>query len=166
MLIVRPFTIDEWPAYRALRLAALAEAPYAFGSTLAEALARGDEDWRNNLAARVQFVAELDGEHVGMAGAIVDDDPDEPDLVSMWVAPSARGRGVGDELVQAVLGWARDAGYAAVGLWVYDTNPGAEKLYRRNGFVRTGRAVAPAPPDERVDLRMRAELRTAATLSE
>jgi len=33
-LSIRPFRAEEWPAYRALRLRALADAPDAFSTTL------------------------------------------------------------------------------------------------------------------------------------
>lgn len=48
---LRVLTPDHWPAWRELRLAALAEAPYAFGSRLADW--QGDRDreqrWRDRL---------------------------------------------------------------------------------------------------------------------
>ena len=42
MLEVTALTPDQWQAWRALRLAALSEAPEAFGSTLAEWTGAGD----------------------------------------------------------------------------------------------------------------------------
>ncbi len=53
----------------------------------------------------------------------------------MWVAPFARGRGVGDALVHAVAAWARQQDAKRVTLAVYPDNAGAIALYRRNGFV-------------------------------
>ena len=57
----------------------------------------------------------------------------------MWVAPVARGRGVGDGLVDAVVDWARAAGYPRVVLDVGDENLPAIRLYERKGFEPTGR---------------------------
>lgn len=48
----------------------------------------------------------------------------------------ARGRGVGDALVRAVLGW---AGHRIVTLQVAETNTAPTALYRRHGFEGTGR---------------------------
>lgn len=93
-------------AWRALRLAALAEAPYAFGSRLADRQGEGDreERWRARLsiAGSHNLIALRDREPVGMASGISTDVVGVAKLVSMWVAPSARGRGVGDLLLGAV----------------------------------------------------------------
>jgi len=49
---IRNFTPDAWPAYRALRLRALEDAPDAFGSTLADESVRPPEEWAARLARR------------------------------------------------------------------------------------------------------------------
>jgi GNAT superfamily N-acetyltransferase len=138
-------TPAAWREYRAIRLAALAEAPYAFGSTLAEERRLRAATWRARLAQRVQFVVRHGGAAVGTVGGLVEDDAE---LVSLWVHPAWRGRGVGDLLVQAVLDWAREQGHREVRLWVSADNAPAEQLYARHGFVRTGacQPVTPAEP--------------------
>ena len=118
---------------RALRLAALGDAPREFGSTLERELARSPEDWARFVTTGALFLLERDGVAVGLAGGL----PQEHglELVSMWVAPDARGSGGADALVQAVLDWAGDA---AVTLYVVDGNDPARRLYERHGFVPTG----------------------------
>lgn len=151
---------DQWAAWRAMRRAALADAPDAFGSTLAEWSGPGDSEdrWRSRLTGVVHNVlAELDGVPVGMVSATAPDDGDV-ELLSMWVAPAARGREVGDALVQHVLGWAREVGAARVVLEVRAANSHAVALYGRHGFADTGPVPGPAggPTAER---RMIADLR-------
>jgi len=70
------------------------------------------------------------------------------ELVSMFVRPQARGRGVGEALIDAVVGWARDNNAASVHLWVTETNKHARRLYDRCGFTTTGeRQPLPSNPD-------------------
>ena len=57
----------------------------------------------------------------------------------MWVDPAWRRRGVGRALLDAVLGWARESGFARLGLWAPAHRPAALALYRGAGFQETGR---------------------------
>ncbi len=46
MINIQPMLPDQWQLYKTLRCTALAEAPYAYSSTLDDALRRSDEDWQ------------------------------------------------------------------------------------------------------------------------
>ncbi|MGW0180747.1 GNAT family N-acetyltransferase [Nocardia sp. NPDC003345] len=146
----------DWPRFRRIRLLALAEAPYAFGSTLAEAEARTDRGWRDLLAARTQFLCTTGDLDLGTVGAVAEGDGAH--LISMWVAPDARGAGVGDLLVRSVIDWARAGGHPAVRLEVSDGNDIAERLYHRHGFRRTGVTATISPEDPRLEFEMRLAL--------
>ncbi|MEU4343210.1 GNAT family N-acetyltransferase [Nocardia sp. NPDC023852] len=61
------------------------------------------------------------------------------------VAPEARGTGVPDLLVRAVIEWAARGGHRVVGVEVAEGNMFAEQLYRRNGFALTGVSGPLAP---------------------
>lgn len=52
----------------------------------------------------------------------------------IFVAPYARGRGVGTALLNAIFNEAKARGYAQVRLDVIDSNPRARALYEREGF--------------------------------
>ena len=54
------------------------------------------------------------------------------------VAPEARGQGVGAQLAEALIGWARGEGYRAVLLDVVEGNTQALELYDWLGFRRSG----------------------------
>jgi ribosomal protein S18 acetylase RimI-like enzyme len=134
---------DDWRAWRELRLAALAEAAYAFGSRLADWQGDGDreERWRDRLGIPGSYnvIAVLDGQPAGMASGVpAEDEEGAAELISMWVSPAARGHGVGDRLVRAVEQWARRAGARVIKLAVSEGNESAIALYRRNGFADTG----------------------------
>jgi len=65
----------------------------------------------------------------------------------MFVRPQARGRGVGEALIDAVTGWARQQGATTVHLWVTETNKHARLLYERCGFTVTAeRQPLPSNP--------------------
>ncbi|MBH1936584.1 GNAT family N-acetyltransferase [Streptomyces sp. AV19] len=139
-ITVRPTGPEEWRLYRSVRLAALADAPYAFCSTWSGENAFPEERWRERLTRRNTFLAE-DAEDGGRPCGLVSVLPEEPrraELVSMWVAPGARGRGAADLLVEAALAWADGHGRPEVRLWVTEGNEPAERLYARHGFRRTG----------------------------
>lgn len=48
-----------------------------------------------------------------------------------------RGLGIGTRLLDEIKRYARENGYSSVRLDVIDTNPGARRLYEREGFVAT-----------------------------
>ncbi|MEU4780173.1 GNAT family N-acetyltransferase [Micromonospora sp. NPDC023633] len=142
MIETRVLSEDDWRSWRDLRLAALAEAAYAFGSRLADWQGDGDreERWRGRLAiaGSHNILAMLDGQPVGMASGVPTGHDGVVELISMYVAPAGRGRGVGDHLVRTIEQWARQVGSATVRLAVVRGNENAWALYRRNGFRDTG----------------------------
>ena len=63
-------------------------------------------------------------------------DEQTPEL-SIAVVPSRRGKGVGDELLGALLAQARKDGFEQISLSVEPDNP-ALRLYERHGFQKVG----------------------------
>jgi len=137
-VIVRGLTEQDWRQLRDARLAGLAEAPYAFASTVAREEAFTDETWRERAGSGRTFGAWQDGVIVGLATGFPEDPPTGWHLVGMWVAPAHRGSGVAGELVRSVCELAKEAGAVCVRLWVTDVNVRARAFYRRLGFVPTG----------------------------
>ena len=129
----------DWALYRRVRLAALADAPEAFGSTLAREEAFTDIRWRERLTGGGTFLAEGPDGPRGLVGVLPDRAAGTGHLVSMWVAPTARGTGTADRLVTFALERAAEWGLTAVHLDVAEGNEAAERLYARHGFARTGR---------------------------
>lgn len=143
---VRAVASDQWQEWRALRLAALADAPDAFGSTLADWGDADEDRWRQRLrSVALNLIADSGHQPVGMVSATAAADG-QVELISMWVAPAGRGRGVGDALIQAVTRWARGQPADRVILAVREGNRHAVSLYERNGFRDGGPASAPTDP--------------------
>lgn len=136
--VVRP---ADWRRWRRLRLAALTQAPESFAEPLATWTGGGDTEtrWRARLTDMpFNVVLTVDGRDAGMVSATSPDARSQVTLVSLWVAPWARGCGIGDVAVQAVLAWAREQSGSDLVLSVRATNAAAIALYRRNGLVDVG----------------------------
>jgi len=142
-LVVRRLQPDDWQVLRDIRLAALADSPSAFASTLAREEAFTEADWRWRIASGCSVVAtDEHGEAVGLAGGYLHEGV--PELIAMWVRPASRGGGAVDQLVEAVAAWAREQDAALLRLWVVEGNDRAERVYRRLGIADTG-AAPPVP---------------------
>jgi GNAT superfamily N-acetyltransferase len=142
---------SEGMRFRVIRLRSLKDAPDAFGSTYEETAARPEQSWSEQVAKMPTFVAVVDGRDVGVVrGAADEESRDAAWLLSMWVAPEARGTGVGEALIDTLIGWARGCGYARISLDVADGNRHAVSLYERMGFKPNGEVGALPPPREHV----------------
>ncbi|TDU90688.1 ribosomal protein S18 acetylase RimI-like enzyme [Kribbella voronezhensis] len=140
MIELHELTADDWKTWRGLRLAALADAPSAFGSRLADWENAGEDRWRARLELPRSYnlIAVLDGTPVGMAsGVLPPDEEGVAHLISMWISPTARGQGIGDKLMTDIETWARAASAHTLKLSVVEGNEKAHSLYVRNGYVDT-----------------------------
>ncbi len=142
---VRRISAGEGVVLKNIRLAALLDSPSAFGSTHAAEAAQTDDHWESRAALGASgsksatFFAVIDESLVGVvAGYRPDLEGSTVELVSMWVAPPYRQAGVGRQLVDAVLDWARETGASRVELWVTRGNDQAQRLYESAGFRETG----------------------------
>lgn len=140
-------TPSDAAGYRALMLKAYEANPEAFTSNVSERAALPQSWWEARLSERADsreiVLGALEGDRlVGVAGLrreARDKVSHKATLFGMYVSPSFRGRGVGNELVRAVLKYARSqAGLTVVKLTVSDSNLSARHLYERNGFVSFG----------------------------
>jgi ribosomal protein S18 acetylase RimI-like enzyme len=130
---------EDWARVREIRLRALEDSPTAFASRLDRERDQPESFWHEWLEGDGTFLAVEGGVTVGLVSVfLIDEEPGTAHLVSMWVAPERRRRGLGRRLVEAVIGWATDRRAERVRLWVTETNDEARRLYRSTGFVETG----------------------------
>jgi ribosomal protein S18 acetylase RimI-like enzyme len=133
--VVRVLRADEWQTWREIRLRSLADAPEAFGSTLARELAFTEEDWRLRLAS-VSVLATVDGVPAALGGGFRVRDG-WMQVFAMWTDPAYRRRGLADRILDVVVAAARAEGRRLV-LDVARGNSAARIAYERYGFVATG----------------------------
>jgi GNAT superfamily N-acetyltransferase len=133
MITIKYLSPDDWMQWRDMRLSALGEAPYAFSSLLRDWQDEGEQRWRDRLAGvSVNVIASLNGMDAGMVSGMSFDQ--EVELLSMWVAPFARGRGVGDQLIDTIIQWTISQQKRRPILRVLTGNDRAADLYFRHGF--------------------------------
>jgi ribosomal protein S18 acetylase RimI-like enzyme len=149
MVSLRRLGPDDWEIFREIRLAALAEAPDAFGSTLEREQGFTEDDWRERLGGAVCVVDDAGPAGLGpVSVGGVFDNAGTPHVWGMWTHPDHRRRGHARRILDALI----PAGTPAQ-LDVHVENGGARTTYERYGFVATGE-VEPLRPgsDQLIEL--------------
>jgi RimJ/RimL family protein N-acetyltransferase len=143
-IAIRPVRADEWRRWRETRLRMLRDDADFFSTRYDDMVREPEQTWRDWIAdaaagaEKILFVAEEAGRWLGDVGAFARVDPLEVQLISMWVDPTARGRGVARDLIRSVAAWALGRGSTRVVLFVQEANEPAQQLYQRAGFRPTG----------------------------
>lgn len=144
-ITIRTTRDDDWQQVRDLRLEMLADEPMAYAESLEDARKLQEPDWRLRGArgqaetgTAVVAVAD-DGRWVGGMGCFIPEDPKDPLLVGVYVAPDYRGsaHGVAEALLDAIKAWAAARGNL-LRLEVHQDNLRAQRFYLRQGFTFTG----------------------------
>jgi ribosomal protein S18 acetylase RimI-like enzyme len=138
---IRHLTPADAADYRMIRLAALQNAPGAFGSTYESEAARPMSGWQERLAAPGAFGAYMGNDIAGMARFVQDSgsakERHKGAVYGMYVAPEARGQGIGSALIEAVITHASGV-VEQLRLGVVDANLAAIRLYQKHGFETYG----------------------------
>ena len=134
---------DDVEKLRAIRLEALNAHPEAFSADPDYEGARPIELWREAIAKRAWFAAVEGGEWLGIAAFSRETYSKKiahmGSLGAMYVRAKARGKGVGDALIEAVLEEAAKE-VEQITLTVNAENKPAIGLYERHGFRAYGRS--------------------------
>jgi GNAT superfamily N-acetyltransferase len=83
------------------------------------------------------WIAEVDGERAGSIFCVRGPDEATAQLRLLLVTPQARGLGLGGDLVDTCLAFAREAGYKRMVLWTNDPLVAARHVYLARGFRLT-----------------------------
>lgn len=146
---------DDWRTWRFLRLRALLDAPHAFGTTYSQASGPNDHEtyWRGYFTTPgCNLLASIDHTKIGLARVSHPEAGTDAHLTSLWVAPEARGSGVGQLLVESCWDWLQTSNPGCpLRLSVRRNNLAAQRLYDRLGFTLIG----PDPGDATEDVLIR-----------
>lgn len=140
---VRLLTADDAAAYRTVRLQALEEHPEAFGSSAEDFSVQPLESVAERLANQSErfsiFGAFEGSELIGLVGFGRDSGlkvRHRGGIYQMYVTPEQRGRGLGWQLLEYAVNYARRLpGLEEINLAVTVGNDPARRLYERFGFV-------------------------------
>jgi GNAT superfamily N-acetyltransferase len=148
-LTVRVLGQEDWPLYRAVRLAALEESPDALGASLDQEAAADDAHWRIQMRAARRLVVELDGRVCGVASVgRFGEEPDSADLSGLWVDPSARSTGAAGRLVESAVALAAAEGLKRMYYWVGTENARAIGFATSFGFRVTSHRRVSNPGED------------------
>jgi GNAT superfamily N-acetyltransferase len=116
-------------------------ADYGWDATFEALVVRVVADFadRNDSNREAAWIAELGGERVGCVFCTASDTASTAQLRLLLVEPSARGFGVGTQLVDECLRFAKRSGYSRITLWTNDVLVAARRIYERAGFQRDRR---------------------------
>jgi len=148
MIVVKQIGPQNAMIFKAVRLRALQDTPTAFSSTYAKESQLTDADWIKRAAEwnserSAGFLAVDDSVACGIAGSFLDqEDASRAHLISMWVSPTYRQRGIGRLLVNDVIGWACSRKARTLQLMVTSNNEHAILFYKQLGFGWTGKTEA------------------------
>lgn len=134
-------TSDQWQIYQQLRLEALQNDPQAFGSSYQDALKKTETDWRSRLEDANQgrgswllFAGDKQS-LLGMIAAVLDNEQENTAIIlSVYVTPQARGKGISKKLMAAILDAIKADGVKKAWLEVNTEQLPALHLYQRFGF--------------------------------
>ncbi|MCW3783687.1 GNAT family N-acetyltransferase [Defluviimonas salinarum] len=150
---MRRITPEEAALWRRIRLLALATAPEAFSTRHAEWESRPLADFAAQIAANPVFLAFDNAEPVGSASWSRDTELQTRGwLTSVFVAPSARGRGHAPALIVATLADAAAAGIREMRLEVGAANRVAQEVYAKVGFAPVPASEAQGPSCGRCEI--------------
>lgn len=141
MEVIKLLAPSDFQIFKDIRLEALQLDPDNFASTYNDWAALTDEEWQGRISVNPTFVAFKNNTPVGIMGLMKHGFAKTAHrviLIMVYVAKAARGTGVANGLMNAVIGQARDLGFRQIELACNADNMQAVRFYQRHGFMEFG----------------------------
>ncbi|CAB4905629.1 unannotated protein [freshwater metagenome] len=129
--------LSEVERLRALRLAALETAPYAFGAKYEDELLKPATSWQDRLKNTYWCFVTVDGKDIGLLAVDKAEKDRKSDcwISSWWISEEYRGKGIPKLMLDWVESLCFDNNWEKIGLGVWPENKRAISAYIKLGFV-------------------------------
>jgi ribosomal protein S18 acetylase RimI-like enzyme len=139
--MIRILRADDVEAFKRIRLEALRLEPSAFASSFDEWENLPDDEWRRRMLADPVFLAFDGNEPVAIMGLLrqrAGKMAHRATIIMVYVRSENRGTGLGRDLLDHVVEYARQQGIRQLELTASAENPAAIGFYRNAGFFQAG----------------------------
>lgn len=141
-------TLEEWEAFRELRLLSLQDSPIAFLALYDDEKLLPEEKWRTRIEGSLKgevgemIVARADGKLIGLVGVQYLQPAKLRHVAHIWgtyVDPKYRGQGIGRKLMEKIIEMAKaHQGIKKIKIEVIPEQISAYELYKKLGFEMIG----------------------------
>ncbi len=138
-------TISDASRLRQIRLAALKDAPYAYGAKYEVDKDKPISVWQESLEISNWFFASIDGVDIGLVGVekAGTDRLSDCWIFGWWIAEQYRGKGVVKLMLEEIDKFCLENNWLHQGLGVWPENQRAVAAYIKLGFV-SGKELIPS----------------------
>jgi RimJ/RimL family protein N-acetyltransferase len=136
-------TINDVDRLRALRLAALHDAPSAFGAKYDDEIKKPVSEWQERLKNTTWCFAVADGVDIGLLAVDRAEKDRNSDcwLSSWWISEEFRGGGIPKLMLNWVEGLCAESNWKKIGLGVWPENLRAIAAYKKLGFTQADKPL-------------------------
>ena len=144
-VLIQPAAKSEAQRLRSLRLAALKDAPYAYGAKYEVDKDKPISVWQESLEISNWFFASIDGEDIGLVGVekAGTDRISDCWIFGWWIAEQYRGQGVVKLMLEEIDKFCLENNWLHQGLGVWPENQRAVAAYIKLGFA-SGEELIPS----------------------
>ena len=144
-VLIQPAAKSEAQRLRSLRLAALKDAPYAYGAKYEVDKDKPISVWQESLEISNWFFASIDGEDIGLVGVekAGTDRISDCWIFGWWIAEQYRGKGIVKLMLDEIDKFCLKNNWLHQGLGVWPENQRAVAAYIKLGFV-SGKELIPS----------------------